>query len=45
MQKEEEATGRRGSLLQRFDAAAAGYGYGAWLSGPAGARHHSLTDE
>ena len=44
VQREEAATGRRGWLLQRFDAGA-GYGYGAWLSGSAGARHHSLTDE
>jgi hypothetical protein len=44
VQAEEDATGNRGWLLQRFDAGV-GYAYGAWLSSLAGSFHHSLTGE
>jgi hypothetical protein len=44
VRREEAATGYSGYALLRFDAAS-GYGYGAWQSRSAGARHHSLSSD
>jgi hypothetical protein len=44
VRREECLTGLQGTTFLRFDAAA-GYGYGAWQTRSAGARHHSLSAE